>query len=542
MASYVPFVFDKPIAERTISSHIITAINGWQDSSLLVPHEAIRVMLDAFAKGLLLDDVQKVEAFEKLWSKWCFDFIFHHHQIEEETYMPWIYERVAQPKELVIEVDHETLIAEMKEISRVASEKTLEAGAKLPGLLRTFARGMAAHLANEETHVPQMLRDAGYTEEEEGAMIGKVMQSLTPEAFATMMPTIFYAMDKAGSYGPLTSAAFFATLPPPVQEAYPEWKATFEAEFLHVLETLAARPTPIDTAAAATIDGFQTPRVDTTATAFQADPAFQPDKTHLWKTPTEHDGWVHAHNAVRFEIGELRRVLEALGAQLLAGWQVQAVQAWWHGHETHVHEHHSNEDDIMNPYLRTRIRLPEKLEADHTQLIAAMEAIGAHMAGLAPGGSLAGLRPLWEHYEALMLPHLFEEEQVALPLARAYFTPAEIGKVTSEFLKKGDPVSLGSFVHVLGHKKDCKVFMREHGIPGFVWHVPGKGFKALRTLYRTKMQVHIDSLLAGEPVTARTKAELKENAAKATKAFDERIGAQCILSPSKRANVLSPRF
>merc|ERR1719456_283543 len=101
-----------------------------------------------------------------------------------------------------------------------------------------------------------------------------------------------------------------------------------------------------------------------------------------------------------------------------------------------------------------------------------MDAIAAHVANLAPGASLAGLQPLWLEYERLMLPHLFEEEQIGLPLARAYFTPAEIEKVTSQFVSKGDPVALGSFVHVMGHKKDAQVFMRENSIPGFVWHIP----------------------------------------------------------------------
>merc|ERR1719230_214082 len=127
---------------------------------------------------------------------------------------------------------------------------------------------------------------------------------------------------------------------------------------------------------------------------------------------------------------------------------------------------------------------------------------------------------------------------MGLPLARAYFTPAEIERVVAQFLKRADPRSMGSFVHVMGHKKDALLFMRENGIPPFVWHIPGKGFKSLRTLYRAKMQVHIDSLLAGEPVAARTKKALKENAAKASKAHDASIAAQCVLSPSKRANVV----
>jgi len=295
------------------------------------------------------------------------------------------------------------------------------------------------------------------------------------------------------------------------------------------------------------IDGFRTPRVDTSALAYQADANFKPDKEHLWTAPAEHDGWVHAHNALRFEIGEMKRVLAALSSEggsgtKLAQWQLDAVQAWWAGHERHVHEHHSNEDEIMNPVLRARINYPEKLEADHVALVEAMDAVGAAIKVLTVGGTLDSVVPLWGAYEAIMLPHLFEEEQVGLPLARAYFTPQEIDAVTQQFLKKGDPVSLGAFVHTMGHKKDAKLFMRENGIPPFVWHLPGKGFKSLRTLYRVKMQAHIDSLLAGEPVVARTKKQAKENATKAATKHSVTVAEQCLLSPSKRINVMSPRF
>merc|ERR1719473_2024382 len=203
-------------------------------------------------------------------------------------------------------------------------------------------------------------------------------------------------MDKAGGYGPLTSAAFFSTLPPPVQEAYPSWKATFESDFLGVLADLKAP------AAKALIDGFRTPRVDTSDLAYQADPSYMPDKAHLWKNPEAHDGWVHAHNAIRFEVGELKRSLAALGDARLAEWQVAAVQAWWAGHATHVHEHHSNEDDVMNPALRARIVYPPKLEADHVELVATMDAIEQRVGELAPGSTLGAITTLWAKYEALM--------------------------------------------------------------------------------------------------------------------------------------------
>jgi len=292
------------------------------------------------------------------------------------------------------------------------------------------------------------------------------------------------------------------------------------------------------------INGFDTPRVDTTDLQYQRDPAHKPDKTSLWKTSESHDGWVHAHNAVRYEIGEMKRVVEALDASPLKDWQVASVKAWWSGHEKHIHEHHSNEDDIFNPVIRERVIYPEKLEADHVQLVEVMDEIAAWVKALEPGKSLAGLRPLWMRYEELMLPHLHEEEQVGLPLARAYFTPKEIDSVTQKILANSDPVSLGSFVHVMGHKTHVKQFMRENGIPGFVWHIPGKGFKALRTLYRKRMQSHIDSLLAGEQVSSVSKKQLKENAVKAVKVHSnvESVSTQSALSPCKRINVMSAAY
>jgi len=304
---------------------------------------------------------------------------------------------------------------------------------------------------------------------------------------------------------------------------------------------LLTLPTPpVDTTI---LDGHNTPRVDVSNLSFQANPAFKPDKAHLWQSPESHDGWIHAHNAVRFEIGEMKRVVEALTIApiTLKRWHVDAVQAWWTGHEKHVHEHHTNEDDLFNPTIRTRVVYPEKLEADHVELVAAMNAIAEHVRALQPGDTLESLRALWMDYESVMLPHLHEEEQVGLPLVRAYFTPAEIDKVVATILKRSDPVSLGAFVHVMGHKKEVKLFMKENGIPGFVWHIPGSGFKALRTLYRVRMQSHIDSLLAGEVVESRTKHAAKENAAKAAKVLSTNADVieQGALSPCKRVNVMS---
>jgi hypothetical protein len=286
------------------------------------------------------------------------------------------------------------------------------------------------------------------------------------------------------------------------------------------------------------INGFETSPIDVSNPQYQADPSYAADKTPLWSSiPVEEDGWVRAHNAIRFEISELKRAIQAVGtATALEGWQVDAVRAWMAGHMTHIHEHHHNEDAIFNPFLRTRVNYPDKLEVDHVTLVAHMEAIEGAVAHLAVGDNLAELGKMWQRYEDLMLPHLHEEEVVGLPLARAFFTPQEIGKVVSSFISKGDPISLGSFIHCMGHKKDVNAFMSQEGIPGFVWYLPGKGFKSLRTLYRKKMVSHIDSLVAGRIVSSVHKPKVFGS----SPITDENTAAQQPLSPLKRPNVAGP--
>lgn len=278
--------------------------------------------------------------------------------------------------------------------------------------------------------------------------------------------------------------------------------------------------------------------IDVSDPAYMADPAFPADKLSHWENiPVADDGWVRAHNAIRHEISEFKKAIASVGEQTLEQWQVDAVKTYIKGHLVHVHEHHQNEDKVFNPFLRTRINYPEKLETDHIGLVELMNAIEAEAKILAVGSTLAPIAHLWAQYETEMLPHLREEEEVGLPLARAFFTPAEIGAVVESFMKDGDPVSMGAFVHVNGSKKCNMEFMAQNGIPFFVWYIPGKGFKALRTLYRKHMQSHVDSLIAGRPVVTLHKAKGKAPVVVA----DENTVAQQPTSPSKSVNAVNVR-
>lgn len=253
------------------------------------------------------------------------------------------------------------------------------------------------------------------------------------------------------------------------------------------------------------LSGLTTPKADTQDLAYQADPAFLPDKEATWAFPMEEDGWVKAHNSIREEIALFKRALEAIGDKQLLKWQVNAIKEYWRGHEIHIHGHHSNEDDIFNPFLRTRIAYPDKLEADHVTLVELMRRLRTIVSGLVPGNNPTTLRHTWSEYEAMMLPHLHEEEQVGIPLMRAYFTHKEVGALVEKILKGADPIELGAFFHFLGGKREVQAFMKQEGIPAFVWYLK---FKGLRTHYRKVMISHADSLIQGRPVTSvhRSKA------------------------------------
>lgn len=235
------------------------------------------------------------------------------------------------------------------------------------------------------------------------------------------------------------------------------------------------------------------------ASRFQADAAFDPDKTPLWLHPVAEDGWVHAHNALRGEIDVMGEVLSHLGRRPLKAWEVSSLQSWYSGHEEHVLDHHHNEDNKFTPYMATRINLPAKLTTDHVPLVKMLDALGASIHELREGGTAVGLRRAWTKYARMMKPHLLEEEQVALPLLRAYFTPPEVGKLVESILSESPPVSLGSFLYFMGGTRETvKKFMDNEGIPFFVWFL---AFKGHVQVYHERMVRHADALLSGVPPT-----------------------------------------
>lgn len=159
---------------------------------------------------------------------------------------------------------------------------------------------------------------------------------------------------------------------------------------------------------------------------------------------------MHAHNSLR---SELSKCIEAVTARrkrngVLQAWEIQCLQMAWNAHCVHTHAHHENEDDLMVPFLKTRVHYPKQCETDHQALIDGLEDLKATIDGLKVTGSAVEDQKAMEKiltklkaYQALMLPHLKEEEETALPLMRAYFTSAEVAPKVQEIIGKGPKVS-----------------------------------------------------------------------------------------------------
>lgn len=154
----------------------------------------------------------------------------------------------------------------------------------------------------------------------------------------------------------------------------------------------------------------------------------------------------------------------------------------------------SNEDDIFVPEIRKFFNYPEKLETDHVGLVKKLNAVDAKVKALKAGDMVDDVLNEWIEYERMMRPHLQEEEDVGLPLLRAYMTQKDVAPIIQKLIAKSPPIETGSMIHFMGVERFRKEFMPQEGIPCFVWFL---GFKCK---YKTFLKIywqHIEALKSG---------------------------------------------
>lgn len=233
---------------------------------------------------------------------------------------------------------------------------------------------------------------------------------------------------------------------------------------------------------------------------------FAADKESLWKHPQEHDGWTIAHDSIRGELNNFKDALASVsdrhgksGSKVLLSWELDAARSWWESHVAHFKAHHGNEDHKFNPYLRTRFNYPEKLEKEHETIEEHTDRIDALLKK--DEVVIKDLKQLWKEYIDMLLPHLKEEEDVGIPLMRAFFTPEEIGALVASIVgdKMAPKEEMGSFIYFLGEKLFRERFMPQEGIPFFVWWLD---FAPKLEYYKSKVQAQIEGLKSGVPPKA----------------------------------------
>jgi len=245
--------------------------------------------------------------------------------------------------------------------------------------------------------------------------------------------------------------------------------------------------------------------INTQDTAWAVDhAAHPPSKESSWSFPMSDDGWIHAHNALRGELSDLIDAIKAMDqrndhASELA---IKSIQASWKEHVTHMHAHHGNEDDVLMPYLQTRIKLPEKLTSDHKTIVDLMNQVGEILDNLKEGVSLLGVLQAMIAYEETLRPHLEEEESICLPLLRAYFEPEELEPLMKKVMSKSPDIELGSFIYYMGKEDFRQKFMKTNKIPFFVWYLV---FQSRYNYYAKHFKENVDSLKNGEKIVSSNK-------------------------------------
>lgn len=253
-ADVAPAVSDAafPVADKTgefqePTSRVIKKPQGWEEEGILFPHEGVRFLMQELSDAVSSMDSAPAWKWENL-STWYQDYFYtvvhHHHDAEEKIYLPWIQARVSVPDKIT--ADHPELMRAMDDLSTM-----LKKGASLPAtqraehltdvqkLLASFTEDMQQHLAEEEEIIPQLLREGGFTHEEEGPVVGQIIEGLGLDGNKKALPPMLHAYARWA--GDEKAEAFVSNnLPLPIQFLYRNfWQHDFDYRHKGLLASLA---------------------------------------------------------------------------------------------------------------------------------------------------------------------------------------------------------------------------------------------------------------------------------------------------------------
>jgi len=233
MAAKVKDIENSRFKPEGLTSSVYNSKNppkDWCDVSLLMPHEAIRMEMAAMNASVAAlkenyDDAK--DGWRILYfSQWYLDIfatvIRDHHDNEEEIFFPWLATKANVPEKF--SMDHEGLIKLITEIEDTCIKVDKKGGKecqaeirKLKELIPPFVDEMCAHISEEETNVPALLRDK-FTEEEHDACVEKILKKEGTTGLRIFFPSIMIAMQEWASQEFVDE--FFGSIPAPLRMLY----------------------------------------------------------------------------------------------------------------------------------------------------------------------------------------------------------------------------------------------------------------------------------------------------------------------------------
>lgn len=208
------------------TSMVLKRPQGWEEEGILFPHEGIRFLMEELCEAVRVMDPEPSWKWDNLatwYQDYFYDVVHHHHDTEEQLYFPWLQERVTIPPKIT--ADHPELMRALDELRDMimagAKASTGERGeclAQLRNRTRALAEDMGQHLAEEEEIIPGLIRDGGFTHEEEKLVVGKIIQSLGLDGNKKSLPLMVHALTRWA--GEEKAEAFVANLPLPIRFLY----------------------------------------------------------------------------------------------------------------------------------------------------------------------------------------------------------------------------------------------------------------------------------------------------------------------------------
>jgi hypothetical protein len=231
---------------KGLTSRVYQNPQGWQEEGILFPHEGIRFLMQELCSAIEVMDPRPAWKWNNLatwYQDYFYDVVHHHHDAEEKIYLPWIQTRMVVPAKITS--DHPELMQSMDELRDM-----LKGGSGVPVgkrgehlfLVRqrvvAFVETMEQHLAEEEEALPGLLREGGFTEEEEGPIVAQIIQSLGLDGNKRALPPMLHAY--ALWAGTDKAEAFVSSnLPLPIQYLYRHfWVHDFQNRHMGLLASL----------------------------------------------------------------------------------------------------------------------------------------------------------------------------------------------------------------------------------------------------------------------------------------------------------------